>query len=403
MVRAREVDERMGQLVEQKNRVVAEMILLVQEIDRDGLFRALGATSVTDYMRRRARWEASKTAKVVALARKLAHLPVLRAAFVKGAIAWTTAYIAALAATPETDAEWTGKALTLTNEQLESERARAAGREVSERVTLNLSEEKLAAVDEAVTAVRRESGKNLSFAEGVAEVCQRAVEGGTIGGSKYRIVVTYCADCGKATREGKKGPVEIPKNELETMACDAEVLDVREGPGAISRTIPPKVARFVQARDHGRCRVPGCVNRAWIHLHHEGGWRRVGHDPLAVYTLCVAHHKARHEGDLVVHVLGLGRLAFLLRDGVLLGEVDLTQPTAETGTSTFRTEGPALSDHAGEVAFAVAGLRKLGFRDAEARDLVTRAIAVTPELRAADGIVGAALRMSVQKQPMGAA
>jgi hypothetical protein len=423
MLRAREVDERMAALVEQKNRVVAEMILLVQEIDRDRLFRALGATSVTDYMRRRARWEASKTEKVVTLARKLAHLPILRAAFVKGAVGWTTAYIAALAATPETDAEWTGKALTLTNEQLEAERARVAGREVVERVTLKLSPAKLAAVDEAVTAVRRESGKNLSFDEAVVEVCERAVEGGAVGGSKYRVVVTVCADCGKATREGKNGPVEVPANELEAMACDSEVLDVRKGPKAISRTIPPKVASFVQARDRGRCRVPGCRNRAWIHLHHEGGWRNVGHDRLAVYTLCVAHHTARHDGDLVVRVLGPGRLAFFRRDGVLLGEVDLALPAddpaavtfraegaaarptfrAEGHLETFRAEGPALSNHAGEVALAVSGLRKLGFRDAEARDLVTRAITADPELRLADEIVGAALRISVQKQPMGAA
>jgi hypothetical protein len=56
------------------------------------------------------------------------------------------------------------------------------------------------------------------------------------------------------------------------------------------------------------------------------------------------------------------------------------------------------------VALAVAGLKKLGFRDAEARDLVTRAMTDTaPERWVADEIVGAALRISVQKQPMGAA
>jgi hypothetical protein len=131
-----------------------------------------------------------------------------------------------------------------------------------------------------------------------------------------------------------------------------------------------------------------------------------------VYTLCVAHHRARHEGDLVVRVLGPGRLAFSRRDGVLLGEVDLDLPAddpaavifrAEGAGPTFRAEGPALSDHAGEAALAVAGLRKLGLRDAEARDLVTRVIAAAPEFRLADEIVGAALRITVQKQPMGAA
>jgi hypothetical protein len=93
--RAREIDERMAFLVTQKNKIVGEMILLVHELERDRLFRALGATSVTDYMRRRARWEPSKTTKVVALARKLADLPHLREAVVRGDVGWTTAYEAA--------------------------------------------------------------------------------------------------------------------------------------------------------------------------------------------------------------------------------------------------------------------------------------------------------------------
>src|SRR6185369_15879120 len=87
MRRAHEIDVRMGLLVEQKNKVMAEMIFLIQEIDRDGLFRALGATSVTDYMRRRAAWGSSKTEKVVALARKLEQLPRLRAALKRSTVA----------------------------------------------------------------------------------------------------------------------------------------------------------------------------------------------------------------------------------------------------------------------------------------------------------------------------
>jgi len=407
MHRAREVDERMTALVKQKNKTMGEMILLIHEIDGDRLFRALGATSVTDYMRRRARWESSKTEKVVALARRLEGLPHLRSAVADGHVAWTTAYLAALAATPETDAEWTVKALTLTNEQLEAERARAQGRASVQRVTLSLSPTELAVVEEAVTAVRRESTSNLSFAEAVTQACQRAVEG-RAGGSKYRVVVTYCPGCCKATREGKSGPVEVSSTELETVACDAEVLDVRDGPAALSRTIPPKVANFVHARDHGRCRVPGCRNRAHVNLHHEGGWRAVGHDALAVVTLCVAHHKARHEGDLIVRVLAKGRLEFLRRDGVSLGQVDLGLPAEDpaafraegSSLETFRAEGRAPPDLAHEAAVAVAALRKTGIREAEARTLVTSTIeSASIERRTADEIVLAALK----SLPLGAA
>ena len=340
MHRANEVHQRVTVLVKQKNRVMAEMIPLVHELERDKLFRALGETSVTNYMRRRARWEKSKTEKVVALARKLAHLPHLREALARGEVAWTTAYIAALAAEPETDVEWTMKALTLTNEQLEAERARASGRDVVERFTLGVSPSQLATIDAAVTAVRHESTKTISFAEAVTEACKRAVEGGTAGGKTYRVVIHYCPGCHKATRDGKKGPVEISRAELETMARDAQLLDIRDGRKALSRTIPPRVSNFVQARDHGRCRVPRCENRAHVNLHHQGGWRAVGHDPDSIYVCCVAHHTAIHEGDLVVRELAPGRFEFLRRDGVSLGAVDLSAPPEAPGAVTFRTEGP---------------------------------------------------------------
>ena len=339
MHRANEVDQRMAALVTQKNRVMAEMIPLVHEIERDRLFSALGETSVTNYMRKRACWEKSKTEKVVALARKLEHLPHLREALALGDLPWTKAYVAALAATPETDAEWTRNALAMTNEQLEAERARLEGRTVVERVTLSLTASELAAVDEAVTAVRHESTKNLSFAEAVTEACKRTLEGCSAGGAKHRVVVYYCAGCHKAAREGKNGPVEISHAELETIACDAELHDMRGGEKALSRTIPPKVSNFVQARDHGRCRVPGCKNRAHLNLHHEGGWRTVGHDARFVMLLCFAHHQSRHNGDLAVRALVPGRFEFLRRDGRSLGTVDLSLPPEPPGGVTFRPEG----------------------------------------------------------------
>jgi hypothetical protein len=422
--RAHEVDERMAFLVKQKNKIVAEMVLLVHEIERDRLFRALGATSVTDYMKKRAGWGASKTETVVALARNIEHLPRLREALVGGALGWTRAYLASVVATPETDADWTQKALALTNNQFEAETARAKGRPVVQRVTLNVSPAQLAAVDLAVTAVRSEDpSKRLPFGEAVAEACKRVVEGGGAGGSNVQVVIHVCADCHKATREGKSGPVEISPAELEALACDAEVVDIRQEKARLSRTIPPRIKRFVRARDHGRCRVPTCENRAHVHFHHEGGWRNVGHDPLSVYLICVGHHQAIHDGDLSVGKLAPGRFEFFRLDRGSIGEIDLNKPmespwtlraegsgpatvrresSAEASvcadgpgveTETFCTEGPALGI-ARETTIAVAFLRRLEFRAAEAQDLATRVIRSAPQRHwTAEEIVGAALRL----------
>ncbi len=453
--RAREVDERMVFLVRQKNQVVAEMVLLVHEIERDRLFRALGATSVTSYMKKRAGWDASKTEKVVALARNVEHLPCLREALVGGTLGWTTAYLASVVATPETDADWTKKALTLTQNQFEAELARAKGRPVVHRVTLNVSPAQLAAVDLAVTAVRSEDpARKLAFGEAVAEACKRVVEGGGAVGSNVQIVIHLCADCHKATREGKNGPVEISRAELEAQACDAEVVDIRQREARLSRTIPARITRLVRARDHGRCRVPTCENRAHVNFHHEGGWLNVGHDPLSVYLICVGHHQAIHDGDLVVRKLATGRFEFFRLDQGSLGQIDLDKPMEDPatcraegstgagegvpaedpgvmtfreggapgkrlreedggattflaedpasqsvhggapGADTLRTEGRALEGIAREATIAVAFLRKLEFRAAEARDLVTRAIGSAPLDRwTADELVRAALQL----------
>jgi hypothetical protein len=288
----------------------------------------------------------------------------------------------------------------------------------------------LADVEQAVTAIRSESTKPIAFGEAVVEACKRVAEGGSAGRSKTRVVIHLCAGCHKATREGKNGFVEISPSELETRACNSELLDIRRGPAPLSRTIPPMIENFVRARDHDRCRVPGCKNRAHVNLHHEGGWRTVAHDPLAVYVLCVAHHTAIHSGDLIVRAFGSGRFEFRRRDRGLIGRLDLNLPmedpaafraegsaleavrgddhetcraavpTVETRVTdpraeACRTAGPPSREIAGEAAVAEAFLRKLEFRGAVARDLVRRAVRSMPQASAtADEIVQVALKLS---------
>jgi hypothetical protein len=67
------------------------------------------------------------------------------------------------------------------------------------------------------------------------------------------------------------------------------------------QTIPPALRRAVLARDHRRCRVPGCRNFAFLDRHHlqlrsEGG----PNDAENLITLCGAHHRAAHRGQLLL-------------------------------------------------------------------------------------------------------
>ncbi|HEU4583036.1 MAG TPA: HNH endonuclease signature motif containing protein [Polyangiaceae bacterium] len=63
--------------------------------------------------------------------------------------------------------------------------------------------------------------------------------------------------------------------------------------------IPPALRRAVLRRDERRCRVAGCRNATFLDLHHirprsEGGSHSAGN----LVTLCSAHHRALHRGEL---------------------------------------------------------------------------------------------------------
>jgi hypothetical protein len=295
---------------------VADLLLEMKERD---LFAALGYSSVAAYASRELGYSDSKTRDLLALAFHLRELPRMRAAAETGELPWTKLRTIAAVATKSDEDEWLDVARHASSERLEEIAAEARGEEVFVRRTLKLSPGENADVEEAVRALRLE-GYTGSLGSLIAEACRRAVVGATTGGERYRIVITKCGDCGRATREVAAGSVPVAQPVVEQRSCDAEVLDLRTGTDApVKRTMPARVARFVDARDKGRCRVPGCRNRAFVERHHEGGFRFVGHDPKKIILLCCAHHAARHTGHLRVEFRG-DEVRFRLRDGSVLEE-----------------------------------------------------------------------------------
>ena len=111
-------------------------------------------------------------------------------------------------------------------------------------------------------------------------------------------------------------------------------------------------------RDHGRCVVPGCRSARFLDVHHveyrsEGG----DHSPDNLCLLCRAHHKAEHEGRLVICGRVSSGLTFTHADGRPYG----TPPTVASGVD------PAVIDD------AVAALRGTGFTAGQARGAVAAA------------------------------
>jgi hypothetical protein len=86
------------------------------------------------------------------------------------------------------------------------------------------------------------------------------------------------------------------------------------------QSIPPALRRAVLTRDRRRCRVPGCAHSTFVDLHHaqpraEGGRNEASN----LLTLCGAHHRATHRGELLIDREHGGSFTFRHADGAAYG------------------------------------------------------------------------------------
>lgn len=115
------------------------------------------------------------------------------------------------------------------------------------------------------------------------------------------------------------------------------------------QTIAPAMRRAVLGRDQHRCTVPGCRNALFLDLHHielssEGGANEADN----LVTLCGAHHRAAHRGELGI----FGRVS----TGVRFRHAD--------GSEYGRVAAPVVAEIRTK---AFAALRGLGFRERDVR------------------------------------
>jgi hypothetical protein len=125
---------------------------------------------------------------------------------------------------------------------------------------------------------------------------------------------------------------------LEEVFCNGivEVVGIAENGeplnlGRRSRTVPPKLRRFVLGRDGG-CTVEGCASRYRLEVHHNPPWSRGGEtNDDDLITLCWYHH------HIAVHREGFD----ILRIGT--SRVRLKRPDRGGSSPPPRLRSPALS------------------------------------------------------------
>ncbi|MGE0709060.1 MAG: hypothetical protein AB7N76_00200 [Planctomycetota bacterium] len=286
------------------------------ELDDTRGYRDLGFASLAAYALQRFAWDYGKVRDMKTLVQRLGHQPQVAQAFFAGELPWSKAVRISrmISAVPEQEGHWLARAQQLSTKQLDHEIAEAKGEPRRARLVIELEAPELALFDEACRALQAE-GLQLTRSEAVVELARRALHGGRVGPSAFRVLLTHDPDTDRTTQRTPAGTIELPEPLAERILCEAEVQD-REG--RVKRTIPARVLRNLARRSGGVCEVPGCTNRAHLEAHHNRGWRS-GHHLDHLFHLCSGHHDAVHEGALRIVGSWSEGVSFLLADGTLLG------------------------------------------------------------------------------------
>jgi hypothetical protein len=388
------VHERVVSFAKQRAGLEWEEGRLLCEAQRAGVHRRLGFASFGEYVERLFGYNGRLVKEKLRVAQSLERLPQMSEALRVGELNWSAVRELTRVATPETEGSWLESARGSTVRQVEEMvSGRGPGDLPSDpadpklrkyNVHLELSAETRALFVEALAALRRQAGEALDDDTAMLMMSRQVLatlgsENADSGRAGYQVQVNICKKCQHAEQIGNGEAHPIAPAVAEMVLCDAQVIDASD-PTHVGQkaktTIPRAIRRLVMLRDNGRCIVPGCRNATFVQVHHltgraDGG----GHDVDNLGCLCCAHHRAVHEGRLIIEGRPSTGLVFKHADGTRYGGA-LDPVAADRNAQVF------------------SALRTMGFKERDCRTAVERcsknlASAATREevLRAALGLL----------------
>jgi hypothetical protein len=347
---------------------------LLCEAQRAGVHRRLGFASFGEYVERHFGYNGRLVKEKLRVAQALERLPQTSDALRGGELNWSAVRELTRVATAETESAWLESARGLTVRQVEEMvSGRGPGDLPSDpadpklrkyNIHLELSAETRALFVEALAALRRQAGEALDDDAAMLMMSRQVLTtlghgdaNADAGRPGYQVQVNICKKCQHAEQIGNGEAHPIAPAVAEMVLCDAQVIDASDpthvGQKAKS-TIPRAIRRLVLLRDNGGCIVPGCTNATFVQAHHltaraDGGQ----HDPDNLGCLCCAHHRAVHEGRLIIEGRPSTGLVFKHADGTPYGGV-VQAAAAERNAQVF------------------GGLRTMGFKERDCRMAVDR-------------------------------
>jgi hypothetical protein len=352
----------------------------------------LGYGGFVEYIERLFGYAPRLTYEKLRVAEALEALPELGQALREGAVSWSCVRELTRVATPETEATWLAGARGRTAREVEK---LVSGHRPgslpddpvepgAERHVLRfeVSGEVLATFRAAMTKIRAEAGGPLDDDAALLLLARQVLAGPSDDGrASYQLELSVCEQCQRTQQVAQGELVEVSAEVAAMVQCDAQLLaspqlglasphvgeasevvdrsrearvdtktaTTRKRPARATQAVPPSVRRAVLRRDRHCCQVPGCRHVGFVDLHHvqareEGG----AHDPDNLVTLCGAHHRACHRGELMVKGRVSSGLSFHHADGTEYGGT-VSMTDADVQSRAFRA------------------LRNLGFREREVR------------------------------------
>jgi hypothetical protein len=152
---------------------------------------------------------------------------------------------------------------------------------------------------------------DVTWADALLRLTQAGLDGldpnsaaGRPPGERTQVILHLDADR-QAPPRLHLGPV-LPADIADYLSCDSTVryLLMRRGQpvamGRRQRSVSPRLRTTIEHRDGG-CRVPGCDQSRWLHVHHIVHWTHGGStDPGNLLCLCAYHHRMLHRGLLTI-------------------------------------------------------------------------------------------------------
>lgn len=326
-----QVHERLVGLARQSSELDWEIGRALLAAERARCHERLGYCSLFEYADRTLGFAPHTTRERLRVARALEELPEMTAALKAGEVNLSAVRELTRVAAPETETAWLGRARNLRVRDVEE---LVRGHEVGDLpddprnveattqvLRYEVRPEVYALLREALAAAQQEADGALDDSAFLERLARCYLQGPADDGrASYQIALTTCEEC-KRTWQQARGKQVLVSHEVREMAeCDAQHIGSVEASGEAqaraTQTIPPATRRKVLRRDGGCCAVPGCHNSDFVDLHHtklrsEGG----NHDPDKLITLCSAHHRATHDGRLLIDGDAVSGFVFRHADG----------------------------------------------------------------------------------------